>query len=736
MDRLALITTAVRPIKKLFILEDGDLDRFAAIVRLCSQEIAGITNILLLNTPELFGDHVSHFVRHHDPDLILNYSSASSAELERHFQIDAYSSPTFDDVRRYASTPVVIWDNIPSPMSRYFESERRTVVSVIADEHDPVDLFSILHFGIVPPTFPEALETTIFKDLRFVDFDQRDTGALHDHDRNWVYLTLLISLTMEHGWSRYEQNKNPNSYFCNIPTIVLGSYSNLGSMIYFWNSRAAYPFNRTLWLPIELIEAPYLNLAPYSSVVITDHNSENDQRIKSLVNGRQLIDSSRYYFPAHTNRWTSFEHSATAPIACSKIRVEHPSHKTFSSRGINMDVALEIRGLDEVLAPPSVAIGRLFTKGDDHNPLGFRRIGLRGFSTRIRQFDLLRDAPLHEDLQLPDDYSIIEAIFHGFGYQTERTKITKLVEQLLRLIGGYDSIEMLASELSWHLIKQLAPKRTERIADEVRKELQSLQGATYRELAACLRSVPALSQPPTQTLKQLEGRLRVAAADRGTFHSVVQRFYDKGLLLRGKSVQCSHCGSKLWFPLESIVRPLRCYCCNLTLALPVAPEAEAQDSYRLNELLVQAVDQGLIAVLLTMRVLWEQRYLGSRLIPSLSIFKPEDGATKLESDIVFTLGTNLGLCEVKTEQSFDFEQADELSQLAKASRADLIVFSTLRADTEEEIVEFARHLDGANLQIPALIVTRNMLFASKVPQLSDAYRKEHLLEGAKEVFLF
>jgi hypothetical protein len=555
---------------------------------------------------------------------------------------------------------------------------------------------------------------------------------LHDHERNLLYLTLGLSLASERGAHLYE-DANPGRFFIDKPTIILGSYVDMRSIIYFWNTRASYPFNRTLWLPVELIGVPQLNLHEYTHLGFS-RGLEGDPRVQVLRAGKQVVDLSRYYFPHYTSRWLSFEHTSTVSVIDSRIKIDHPSHKLFSRSGVNMNVALEVQGLEEMLAPPSAAVGRLFAH-EDINPLGFRRIGVRGFVSRIRQFEIFRDASLHEDLSLPSDYAVMQAIFSERGYHVDTTNISAVMEQLRGILGGYGAVEVLARENSWRLINRLAPKRTQRIIDEIRMAGLNLGSGAERELASRLAAVPSLGQQLTQTLSQLEGNLQIKKAEKPQFHSLVQELYGKGLLLRGKSVQCVHCKSKLWFPLESLSRPLRCYCCNSLLVLPVAPSTEAEDSYRLNELLVQAVDQGLLAMLLTMRVLWGQRFFGRRLLPSLLIYRQGDEKPLLEADIVFTLGKDLGLCEVKTDQDFDLKQADELISLAEVMRADVVVFSTMKESSDQAVAGMSKYIQERGAGLPVLILTRSVLLGSSMPQLIETYRVAYMSNRKNAVFV-
>jgi hypothetical protein len=68
MNRTAIITTKVRPVKKMFVIEHGDIDRITAIIKLRSREIYGLSNLIMENGDELFNANTLQFVNRHDPD--------------------------------------------------------------------------------------------------------------------------------------------------------------------------------------------------------------------------------------------------------------------------------------------------------------------------------------------------------------------------------------------------------------------------------------------------------------------------------------------------------------------------------------------------------------------------------------------------------------------------------------------------------------------------------------------
>jgi hypothetical protein len=86
MSELINLKTVVRPIRKLFVIEDGDISTFAKIVEFCSEDLNGIRTLILINDEGLFSENTVAMINSHDPDVILNYSQASDDKLYDRFR--------------------------------------------------------------------------------------------------------------------------------------------------------------------------------------------------------------------------------------------------------------------------------------------------------------------------------------------------------------------------------------------------------------------------------------------------------------------------------------------------------------------------------------------------------------------------------------------------------------------------------------------------------------------------
>lgn len=76
MSELINVMTLVRPIRKLFVIEDGDLSTFAKIVEFCSEDLNGIRTLILLNDERLFSKNT-----------VAAFSIRSRVQISQRFQL-------------------------------------------------------------------------------------------------------------------------------------------------------------------------------------------------------------------------------------------------------------------------------------------------------------------------------------------------------------------------------------------------------------------------------------------------------------------------------------------------------------------------------------------------------------------------------------------------------------------------------------------------------------------------
>ena len=362
MNRIVTVTTKVRPIKKLFIIEQHDFSRLIEIIKLVSDEIDGLSNLILLNDDKLFSKNTLNFVYSHDPDVVINYSKCSFETLRQQFRIDVFDGIIDEYAIKHFSTPLRIWDTIPPSMKSWVTDEECEVYSTFQCSDNPLDFFFTLHFGLAPEQPTERFETSIFKNTQLLPVDSLETFhefIFPSHENNYLYISRLSS-SMGNGGSIWEIDHNPDRYFDNKPTLIIGDLSSLESAIYFWNMRATYPRNETLWFPIELlVEADQIKseeyLKRFDYCCVFGKGQEVYDKLTQLNTSLIQLPSNDYYFRGYSDGWLAFTHTQNVAVVDEKIRVLHPSDRLFSTSGWNLNFVLEVRGLNDTVLPKGLS---------------------------------------------------------------------------------------------------------------------------------------------------------------------------------------------------------------------------------------------------------------------------------------------------------------------------------------------------------------------------------------------
>lgn len=87
----SFVTTKVRPIRKLFIIED-DHEISLSIFMSLMQDIDGILNLILKNDNSLLSEINKTLVDSYDPDVVLNYSNLEDETISEFFNAITYNS--------------------------------------------------------------------------------------------------------------------------------------------------------------------------------------------------------------------------------------------------------------------------------------------------------------------------------------------------------------------------------------------------------------------------------------------------------------------------------------------------------------------------------------------------------------------------------------------------------------------------------------------------------------------
>lgn len=729
MSQIETIVSKVRPIKKLCIIDD-DFSKFFEIIQDYSEEIGGFYNLILLHNDSLFSQNTIDFINHHDPDLIINYSNCDNEKLLKKFQIKVIDGKKQGFSYKSIKTPLLIFDNIPENAYSYFK-ELKKVETYFGGIEGPLHSFLSLNFGIISrKTLESWKENDLLKSIVIQQINPGISNfhgftALLKREKTLIRFSNAIS-RISYSTNIWTKSHNKGNFFSEDPTLIIGANDKLDSFIYFWNIRATYPHSVNIWIPQEIFDEDFCDnhLKDFKNYCI--FNCEKSEDIRSQIKERNSlcseIDGSRYYFYQIMNGWQSFEYIQNSTVEDNKIKIIHPQDKLFSKKGFNDNLAIQITGIEESYLPISLGLGRLFVEDNPYESHHFARMSQNGLTILFSEFNPYRETPFVSEILIPDSEEIFNIILKERGIILKETRNTHVVRQVLNLLITIQNVKIFRDPTILNLIVKLTPKRIERLVKNIMKGIEhDISENDVRELLKTnIGDITTISSQIIIQPSQVERELGIKKENKKEYYKKFQQLSDLNILLRGKGVICPSCKQKLWYPLSELKTDLICYCCNNHLTLPIFNENNVEeDSFKINELISNATDQGVLPVLLTIYLLNNQKYACKRFICDYELF---EGENKIgEVDIIFNLGRKIGLAEVKADRGFDEKQIERLLEISKKVRANLLVFATEKDETTDEVKNLVSFLNQKNLDIPAFIFTKQVLFGETIPDLSKHF---------------
>jgi hypothetical protein len=517
--------------------------------------------------------------------------------------------------------------------------------------------------------------------------------------------------------SIWEVDHNVDASFQDRVTAIIGAANDLRALTYFWNERASNERSKFVWLPIERFGEYSDLIADFDQYCLFEPTEPraNPTDLKGTLSAKMRLETSNYYFPGLIFS-DSFSHTQIVQRTGPELLISHPAEKLFSRMSQYM---FEVRGLKEGVWPISAALGEMFLA--KHSRIASSYFGSRicrsGFATSTGQFNVFEDEDLFVNLVVPQEREMFVTLFRDHNIGITETNGTKVIDRIINLLGGVDNIDILANRDIFELLVKLTPRRTDRIVKHILKGLPpDTSDKTLAALLHNLSDLPSLVAPTAVPADELEQHVIGGVQDKSSFYTHIEELYRKKVLLRGKSFKCPQCEGELWFAFENIGAENRCYRCDHAVNIPTYRNNRAlTDSFRVNELVVSAVDQGVLPVLLTLHFLNQQKFIAPKYLYNYEFEADGNPLLKGEADLIFTLGRKLGLGEIKADRGFEVAQVDKLIELATQASADLLVFSTLKRRSSVEVQSLHAHLAGQQLSLLALILTEEALFRGGEP---------------------
>jgi len=232
---------------------------------------------------------------------------------------------------------------------------------------------------------------------------------------------------------------------------------------------------------------------------------------------------------------------------------------------------------------------------------------------------------------------------------------------------------------------------------------------------------PLLVSEKALTLIEMFDQLKISKSDKPQFQEWIQFFASKQILLRGYNLLCPVCGLSSWYELARINEHMICEGCRAHFQIPIYIDF----AYRLNRLFVDRQNQGAIAVLLTLLLLYETASHGLIWQADINLTKNMETT---EIDIIAMCDGYLVLTECKNSfmpfQKIQKKKIQEAIQKLKSQlereikvavdmEAHLFLFATLEKNIPPEIIEFIQEQDAKYEKLHVRLVTRSELMNGK-----------------------
>ena len=291
--------------------------------------------------------------------------------------------------------------------------------------------------------------------------------------------------------------------------------------------------------------------------------------------------------------------------------------------------------------------------------------------------------------------------------RAETSQAGQLADTLIGRIATRSALDALALPYALDVLEALVARRTKRIAQHVRKELQKSQLAEINEdvVADVLRQEGLFAELEVKTLIRMQGSVGAAVE---AILPTLAALCEAGYVQRGRSMKCPLCHTLDFWRLAELDDRIRCRACLQEFPLPaIEDDHEPPTAYRLDGFVARAMSQDIIPVVLTLRHLInkgaareEGRWWGG-----LDLYEGDADESTQEIDLLYAEAGTINLCEVKrTAGGLTIAQAEKLCALASRLNAQP-VFSAPAGEWDPNVVELAEK-EGALLFDASVLVTK------------------------------
>lgn len=684
----------VRPVKRAYFIRDDDWATLTDVIQLAGTQWGGIRSLILPVKADLsMAPIFEQLLSLHEPDYFVGYVTQSAdQDYEAHNQLQRQLIDLFPKRRIslqqgqfYASHDMTA-HALHILVDEDLRDTRLTTQKWPpnpASEHVPLAIY-----GAIYPGQEEYYAKTIQVTHEEIAIGSREFWASQinsDPFASVINLTAYhISAYMATDW--FESNEFD---------IVLGD--DINSICMYWNFRAtreAAHFSsgykrRTLLAPMSAVENrssldslinvvrtnfPTPGMSSNLNIVFNVWDEQaRDRLLQTLSQATEQLE--RLTGEIHASRTFGREAPQAEDLTGKKLTyiISLPLRMPGSYReGVATQPALTTPplttpltfGRNEVLYEPPAGFRNRYGGGvavdfecEVWNRFPFDKhvaelIEQNGWFSRYGLTAVygLADSSHYLAFNMPREWETLEAYFRGRGVTIRRSQPDDYANGVIRVLGGWPNMAVLASKPAYLLLDILALRSTKKVSQRIVQALGlgTSDIDTIKSLLQDIEALPELKGIP-KTYEQLCSDARLTAYRRQLL-GILSNLSQHQVLKRGMYLPCPNCGAPDWYPLNHLGEELTCSGCTHSFVMPVEqpPGSEIRWQYRLNTLINRAVDQDVLVPLLAVNHLTHAKEATCRVI-GLELEK--NGETIGDLDYVFVSEQKLysGECKAGTE---------------------------------------------------------------------------------------
>lgn len=624
-------TIAIRPLRLAFVINiNTSQETLIKHLAYNASVWGGIYNCLIPTDGQSLRDDWWAALRRHDPDKVV-FCGEKTPELMKQVQDEIQPFALwewYDGVAKEHKMGLDGFGNIPLRfvLWQIYESEKPITQSNIRlpmyRDESPFRLCVAAQLGALDG----ELAKIYVEGLRAEHIDLGNTNLES-------YLTNLSEFSGRHSplditkWNLstlFEAGSIISGF-----NLVLCDNDSVADICLFWNLRmaAAIESKGTLLLPIDMLRSRnnlqaladwcnknvrgtnHLTLA--SATVNKRRMVRLRDRFKKLLDGRfQFVDV--WYTAFSIGQFLAYETQSREEIVIEdrafSLRKPLPSLGERVRSGMEWVVDVDLRGfprLGQGYIPPRYPRLNHLLAGEPPNIA--LQLG-RGYWLRLAQnrlaFRVGRSRQEYIRARLPEEERLFVSLLSNKGYHSHTTDKCRYTRGIIRLLGY--------------------------------KDAEILREAGLRDLLCAMQGGRVYT--PSEMKQFLKPGGKVSQHQR--VGELVADLALKGVFLRGYNIRCPACDLRRWYSVHDVAESMECAGCLARLQPPI----EAPFQYKLNELMVRGIEQGIIPLMLTIltfSALGDESFL---FLPGIEVKRDND---EVDIDLLAACNGNLVLAECK-----------------------------------------------------------------------------------------